>query len=339
MLALLALLATASGPAIGAPPPPPVVLIARPADADPVLEETTLRLRAELAAAGYGSQAAMCAEDPRSGRAACPRDETLATISLARANGTTTIAVTSKLRKGADLRREVQVNADDGGGDATLLAVRAVELLRDLQLEVAQVARDDEDPRPLELYHEPARSPGVRLFLWAGGSMLLTPWTTSPAFDAAPGAVVGLGMRLDEQVMLVLDAAGPFAASLPVGSRDARGSVTDRSIYAGVAKLALCLGAQSAVHGFFSKFFVGLSYTYAELDPAVSHGSSGTSVAPMVGFGPGYTIRITPRVFVSTDLEVVATNNLRIDTSKWMILTESGTARLFFNVVAGFALP
>ena len=49
----------------------------------------------------------------------------------------------------------MHVEANEGGGDATLLAVRAVELLRDLQLEVAQVAEDDEDPKPLELYNEP----------------------------------------------------------------------------------------------------------------------------------------------------------------------------------------
>ena len=58
-------------------------LAARAADADPVLQETTLRLRPELAAAGYGSQLATCAVDPVAGPAACPRDTTLATISLA----------------------------------------------------------------------------------------------------------------------------------------------------------------------------------------------------------------------------------------------------------------
>ena len=338
MLALLVAALLAAGPGIGDRPPPPVVMIARPANPNLVLEETTWRLRAELAAAGYGSQVVTCAADPLSGRLECPRDETLATIALARANGTTTISVTSRLRKGAELRREVHVDTKDGGGDATLLAVRAVELLRDLQLEVAQVAQDDEDPKPLELYHEPGRPPG-RWYLWGGGSALLTPWTTSAAFVVAPGVILGVGIRLDEKVMLVLNAAGPFASSLPLGSRNASGAVTDRSIYTGVGKLALRLGAQSAVQGFFSKFFVGLSYTYVQLDPAVSYGSSGTAVAPLAGFGPGYTIRITPRLCVSTDLEVVATTNIKIVTSTRLTLAESGTVRLFFNVMAGVALP
>ena len=59
----------------------------------------------------------------------------------------------------------------------------------------------------------------------------------------------------------------------------------------------------------------------------------------MVGFGPGYTVRITPRLLVSTDIEVVATTNLRIESKNASILDESGNVRLFFNVTAGFRLP
>src|SRR5947209_7199654 len=83
-----------------------------------------------------------------------------------------------------------RVQAEDGGGDATLLAVRAVELLRDLQLEVAQVADDDEDPTPLEPFSGGAGSTGSRWYLWGGGAVLLVPWTTSSSFDVAPGALV-----------------------------------------------------------------------------------------------------------------------------------------------------
>jgi hypothetical protein len=316
-----------------------MVMIARPVDANPLLEETTFRLRAELAAAGYGSEVATCAVDPASGRAGCPRDQALATIALARANGATTIFVTSKLRSGVELRRQVRVQAEDGGGDATLLAVRAVELLRDLQLEVAQVSDDDEDPTPLEPFNGGAGSTGSRWYLWGGGALLLVPWTTSRSFDVAPGAVVGLGMRLGEHVMLVLDAAGPFAGSLAVGAVNASGSITDRPIYGAVGKLAVRLGAQSPVQGFFAKFSVGLMYTYAELDPSLSYGSAGTAVAPMGGFGPGYTIRLTPRLFVSTDFEVVWTSNVRIEAVDSSLLASSGNVRMFFNVTAGFGLP
>ena len=125
MLGLLAaaLLAAAGSPATGAPPTPPAVTIARPADADAVLQETTSRLRPELAAAGYGSQVATCAVDPMTGPTACPRDQTLAIISLARANGTTSIFVTSRLQNGRELHRHVQVEAENGGGDATLVRI------------------------------------------------------------------------------------------------------------------------------------------------------------------------------------------------------------------------
>ena len=63
-------------------------------------------------------------------------------------------------------------------------------------------------------------STGSRWYLWGGGAMLFVPWTTSRAFGAAPGGLVGLGMRLNEQAMIIVDAAGPFAASLPIGSTD-----------------------------------------------------------------------------------------------------------------------
>src|SRR6185312_13950442 len=137
MLALLALLLAAAGPGTALPPGSPVVSIDRPAQADAILAEASLRLRAELAASGYDSRIVSCDVDPLAGPADCPRDETVASISLARAADATSIFVSSKLKSGLELRRQVRVRNDDGGSDATLLAVRAVELLRDLQVTVA----------------------------------------------------------------------------------------------------------------------------------------------------------------------------------------------------------
>lgn len=341
MLVLLAaaLLAAGGSPPTAASPASPTVMIARPADADPVLQETTSRLGRELAAAGYASEVATCPVDPVAGAGACARDQSRAAISLARADGETSIFVTSRLRSGRVLRRHVRVQSQDGGDDATLLAVRAVEVLRDLQLEVAQVAGDDEDPKPVELYKESAAPQPLRWYLWAGGSMLFVPWTTSRPVGATSGGALGLGAQVNEQVMVVLDAAGPFAGSLPVGSpRPSGGPYSDRSVYDVVARLTLRLGTGSAVRGMFSKLFVGLSYTYAELDSSIS-GSSRGALAPMVGGGPGYTFQLTPRLLASIDLEVAGIPNLRIETKLGGVLAESGTFRAFLNATAAVRLP
>ncbi len=342
MLALLAaaLLAAGGSPLDAAAPHGPTVMIERPADADPVLQETTLRLRRELAAAGHDSEVATCPVDLFAGAGACPRDETRAAISLARAAGATAIFVTSRLKNGRELRRQMRVQDQDGGADATLLAVRAVELLRDVQVEVAQVTGDDEDPRPLELYKDGAPPQPLRWYLWAGGSVSFIPWTTSHAIGPATGFQVGVGVQVNEQVMVVLDAAGPFAESLPIGSPTVTGGLyADRSVYDVVARLALRVGTRSAAAGMFSKVFVGLSYVYADVDPSISNISSRSAVAPMVGGGPGYTLQVTRTVLASIDLEVVAVPNLRIESQRKEVLAESGSFRAFLNLTAAVRLP
>jgi len=349
MLVLLAaaLLAAGGSLSTAASPESPTVMIERPADADPVLQETTSRLRRELAAAGYGSEVATCAVDPASGAGACPRDQTStrAAISLAHAGGATSIFVTSRLKSGRELQRHVRVPSEEGGDDATLLAVRAVELLRDLQVEVAQVAGDDEEPKPVELDKGSAAPRPLRWTLWAGGSLLVVPWTTnttsttSPAVGPATGCEVGLGVQVNDQVMVVLDAAGPFATSLPLGApKSADGPYSDRTVYDVVARVALRLGTRSAVQGMFTKVFVGLSYTYAELDPSIS-GSSRSALLPMVGGGPGYAFQITPRLLASIDLEIVGITNLRIENKLRSVLAESGIFRGFLNLTAAVRLP
>ncbi len=350
MLALLAAALLAAG---GSPPTAAgdtTVMIERPADADRVLQETTLRLRRELVAAGYGSEVVTCPVDPAADASAdaCPRDQTSAVISLARDVGATSILVTSRLRSGRELRRHVRVPNEDGGGDATLLAVRAVELLRDLQLEVAQVAAgDDEDPRPVELDKESAPGVPLRWYLWAGGSMLFIPWTTystvglanASPIGPAPGCEVGVGIQVNDQVMLVADAVGPFAASLPLGAPSRTDApYSDRSVYDVVARLALRLGTRSATQGLFSQVFVGLSYMYADLDSSISNNSR-SALAPMVGGGPGYTLQVTRTLLASLDLEVAAAPDLRIVTQQADLQAKSGMFRAFLNLTAAVRLP
>jgi hypothetical protein len=342
MLGLLAaaLLAVAGSPAPEPAASGPVVMIERPAGADPVLQETSLRLRAELAAAGYSSRMATCAVDPLAGPADCPRDETLASISLARANDTTSIFVTSRRRSGLELRRQVRVQAQDGGGDATLLAVRAVELLRDLQLEVAQAAHDDEDPKPLEPFTEPPASTGPRFYLMGGAEMLFTPWANTSHDFPALGGVVGLGARLGQRFLLIVDGAGPFAITLPIGSPIvASGPRTQRNVYQAIGRLALRVGGRSGVEGPFATFFAGAVYMDVQLDPLVSNGP-GQVLSPLVGFDIGYTVRITPSLIVAGEVELIDSPwKIEIDDRTRQSLTDSSYGWVAVNVTAALGLP
>ncbi len=342
---MLAPLAAALLAAAGSPPTGPGttaarVTIERPADADSVLQETTSRLRPELAAAGYASQVATCAVDPLAGPAACPRDNTASTISLARANGTTSIFVTSRLRSGRDLRRQVRVRPEDGGGDATLLAVRAVELLRDLQVEVAQVAEDDEDPKPLEQFKEPPDSRPSRWHLIGGATTLFIPWTNRSAFVPGVGGLLGVGARFGHRVMAVIDAAGPFAMQVPIGVPDfPNGPATPRQLYQAVARLSLRIGRRSPLEGPFATVCAGVGYMTLQLDPLVSTVSTTKFVPALVGLGVGYSTHVTPALAVTADVDLIGAPTLEIQTMDGRPLTRSSAVWLAVNLTAALALP
>ncbi len=289
MLALLALLVAANGaggePDVSpqvSPEVSPQVSIDWPTDADAVLTETSLRIKAELAAAGTASRIALCAVDPLAGPADCPRDGTAASVSLARSADVTSIFVTSKLKSGLELRRQVRVTDAEGGADATLLAVRAVELLRDLKVEVAVSSagqgQDSEDPKPLEPFaqKELQQARGApRWHLLVGGSTLMIPWTNQPTFAPAVGALVGLGARLSQHVLLVVEASGPFATSLLIRGRSERPITPIASSIRGSRGLSVRFGRRSAVEGVFGAPMVGLNYMHLQLDAPNLNGARG----------------------------------------------------------------
>lgn len=338
MLALLAVLLAAAGP--GAAPPPgakPVVAIDCPADADAVLTEATFRLRAELAAAGYDSRTVTCDVDPKAGPADCPRDETLASISLARADGVTSIFVSSKLKSGLELRRQVRVRGDDGGADATLLAVRAVELLRDLQVTVATAAAvDSEDPRPLEPFAQPPPPGPPRWQLVAGSTTLMIPWTHRSTFDPAFGALIGIGRRYGQRVLAIVQAAGPFATSLPVAQQAGTLALADRPLYQAITGLSVRVGRLSAVEGWFGSAFAGASYMHLDLSASGLNGP-GHTLSPMVGLGLGYTSRVTKSFSVTAELDLKDTDDIQVkagDEHAPVLLTESGYIWMALNLTA-----
>ncbi len=344
MLALLAVVLAAGAPGGAAgpgPAGPPVVAIDRAADADPVITEASLRLRAELATAGFGSRIVTCDVDPLAGPADCPREETLASISLARAGDITSIFVSSRLKNGLELRRQVRVQPDDGGGDARLLAVRAVELLRDLQVEVAATAVDDpEDPKPLEPFEQPAAAPApARWHLLAGATTLMIPWSGKSTFDPAFGLLIGLAVRYGQHLLAVVDAAGPFVNSLPIASQTGRAPFTGRALDQAVARVSLRVGRKSGVEGLYAAPFLGLSYMHLQLGAPNLNGSSGQPVSPLAGLGIGETLRIRTSWLVTAELSLIDAPDLQaMDAAGKTLLTHSGHFWMAFDVSLGLPL-
>ncbi|HXU00168.1 MAG TPA: hypothetical protein VN903_04210 [Polyangia bacterium] len=200
--------------AVAVPAVTKVTVVDPPAD-DVVLVEAGVRIRAELDAVNLSNRAVTCAGGI--GSAACDATASAAAIALSRQDGLATIRVIATLPDGYELHRLIRVPAAAGGDDPAVLAVRAVELLRDIYLDVPRnIAARREAPRP-----PPAAAPPVvqkedvpggpgdhtalRMFLGAsalGGRRGLGP-AVAPVLGAA--LPLGHGLSLSGAV------AGPFS--------------------------------------------------------------------------------------------------------------------------------
>jgi hypothetical protein len=218
------LMAVGGDPAPPPPPSPPAsepfVAVMQPPDADYVLVEAASRIRSELAASGLQGRLIDCsqrvAEDPP-----CPDPATRETISLRREDGVVEINVRVIATDGLELARRVRVIARDGGDDASVLAVRAVELLGDVRLNARrpapagpqQAARDDEEPL---LPAPPPRPP--RWILTAGAAVLGSPSSDKPGIGPTPGIALAAGAVVGRHVLVFASLAGPFDNSLETAS-------------------------------------------------------------------------------------------------------------------------
>lgn len=151
------------------------VAVLTPLPGDAVVVEAVSRLRSELGVIGMTSHLVACSDDVAVDARACdevraaramgagtvpvprpsltlgpasqpadagppPQGRPSAIISLAREDGVVTIEVIERLPNGSRFFRLVYVPARDGGKDPAVLAVRGVELLRDLQMDVERGA-------------------------------------------------------------------------------------------------------------------------------------------------------------------------------------------------------
>ena len=201
-------------PALGQPSGPPsgaTVAVTRPPAGDEVLEEAAARIASELTAAGLSHRILDC-PDP----ADCDDPASAARIWLSRADGIATIQVAAMLPSGLEARRIVRVPPATGGDDPAVLAVRAVELLRDIYLDVKRTPERREigiaTTRAPTAAQATARSP----FTIRDGRLFLGYGALTGRYDLGPamGPMFGIGIGLGKSLSILATLFGTFSQSL-----------------------------------------------------------------------------------------------------------------------------
>jgi hypothetical protein len=185
--------------------PVPTVAVLRPASDDPVLVEAATRIQMELGASGSPS-ALVDAGDGFPAR-----------VALVRVDGVAIIDVLGTLADGGTLHRRVPVPTDEGGGDPAVIAVRAVEILRGIGLDVrrarpAALAKTDVLAEP-ELASSDARAPERADLCLAAGLAVLSGRPVGAAL--AVGPTLAASAAFWRYASVVASFAGPFSTTRP----------------------------------------------------------------------------------------------------------------------------
>jgi len=283
-----------------APGPGQFVAVVRPAMQDPLLQEATSRIGSELAASGLPSRLVDCGEPTE---APCPGPDAVAAIALGRKDGVVEIDVRAYLPDGYELSRHVQVLDRDGGQDPTVLAVRAVELLRDLRLN-AQRRAPPGPPPPAVDGEEPKipvpPPPPPRWRLSTGVAALGAPKSNQPGIWPAAGAILSAGKVLAPRWTAVLMLAGPFNSAFHLDATD-------------TATLIQALGTLELRYRFprrgaepFVAAVTGVNYLRENM--RIPDGNFISSAwVPLFGGGAGLTYDLGQRVSLGAEAEVFAT--------------------------------
>jgi hypothetical protein len=335
-----------------APSPNSIVAVRRPPPGDTVLEEAGSRLRSELAAMGLEGQFVDC-PPTENDTTDCPDVEATATISLARRDdGIVEIGVRTILPDGLELSRHVRVLGRDGGDDPAVLAVRAVELLRDLRLTGRRPAqrrpmgpaRDDEEPKiPL-----PPPPPPVppRWHLSVGVAMLASPASNqTPGVGPALGVTIGAGAIIGPNLLVVASFAGPFDTSL--STRDPFVPATTVRLAQALATLELRFRLMAGPLETFGAVLTGVNYLKTAIDDDPASGSPSTTSAwvPMFGIGGGISSSFWRRFYVCVDAAVFVTQpdmlvNVRNqDPIQDQVVARTGLPSILIRSAVGLSLP
>jgi hypothetical protein len=283
------------GAARAGPPSVDVVVLA-PAPDDLELVEAATRTRLELRANGFTSALVDA-----------PGDEIPARVAFVREDDVATIDLVGILPDGTPLHRRVAVPLAEGGDDASVLALRAVELLRGIHLDVHRAPRPArpsfEAPDP-DIEEPPAPPPPEVRFGLGLGVLEGRPWGAS----LAAGFVLSAAARVLPHVSFISTLAGPFANDLPATNG---GSAHTREELGFVGLRIDRDRARLGPHGVFG---VGLHHLVATYDPrGIPAGPPPPELrivaapsiwTPFVAFGAGFGGRVWRRLGAS--VEVIA---------------------------------
>ena len=348
------LMAAAGEPSSATPTPTPaaetapssnsIVAVRRPPPGDIVLTEAGSRLRSELAAMGLEGQFVDCPPtetDPGS----CPDAEATTSISLARRDdGIVEIGVRTILPDGLELSRHVRVLAHDGGDDPAVLAVRAVELLRDLRLTGQRPAPrrptgpawDDEEPKIPAPPPPPPVPPRWRLS--TGGAVLASPASNQPGVGPALGVVIRAGTVVGPRLLVFASFAGPFNTSLSAPNTSDP-QMTGRLLQA-LATLELRFKFTTGPVEPFVAALTGVNYLKTTFDTTIS------AWVPMFGVGGGVSVSLWKPFYLCFDAEAFVTQPDMLvvtrdpqDPTKDQIIARTGAPSILLSSVVGLSLP
>jgi hypothetical protein len=263
-----------------------VTVVDPPAD-DRLLVEAALRIRAELDAAGLSNRAVACAGGVSS--AACDATASAAAIALSRQDGLATIRVIATLPDGYELHRLIRVPPPAGGDDPAVLAVRAVELLRDIYLDVPRdfPRREQAKPQPPPVVTQPvpwtSYNSHTQMRVFLGAAMLAGRRGLGPSIAPVVAVVVPLRWGLS----LAGTTAAPFDRL--VGDAETGSASTTQGLVMAGGRYELALGRVTP----FAALSTGLHYIRAEgASPQPTSGfvQARSMVAPLLAMGAGVSV-------------------------------------------------
>jgi hypothetical protein len=286
------------------------VAVIRPVAGDPVLEEASVRIRSELDAAGTRNRLVDCPGQATRDWRACTDSSSAAWISLAREDGIATIQVMATLSDGLELRRHVRVPPETGGNDPSVLAVRAVELLRDIYLDIPRITRQPEPAAPVVEKTPPAAAAPVAPSSQVSGRALIAAGALhGRRGGTALGPVFGFGISWASRLTLLGSVSGPFQQTLrtPVSGTD-----TPAAIDVSQTLAAVDLRYEIGPHRIrpYATAGVGLYAKHVEVatqgTPPVMVPGAPSALAPLIAVGVGVIARIFPWLAVTLDFQEVA---------------------------------
>jgi len=332
-----------------------IVAVRRPPLGDTVLGEAGSRIRSELAAMGLEGQFVDC-PPTESDTTDCPDAEATATISLARRDdGIVEIGVRTILSDGLELSRHVRVLGRDGGEDPAVLAVRAVELLRDLRLTARRPAprrptgpaRDDEEPKIPLPPPPPPVPPLWRLSI--GVAMLASPASNETAgVGPALGVKIGAGAILGPNLLVVASLEGPFDTSL--STRSPFVPTTTVRLAQALATLELRFRRMVGPVETFGAVLTGVNYlkTVVDDDPATGPPSTTSTTSawvPLFGIGGGISSSFGKRFYICVDAAVFVTQpdmlvNVHSEVPQQdQVVGRTGLPSILIGSAVGLSLP